>query len=374
MNLISVIIPVYNVEKYLNRGVESVLCQTYKNFELLLVDDGSTDESARMCDEWAKKDERINVIHRPNGGVSSARNEGIKKARGEYLLFLDADDEFTSGLLEHCDEFIKKHEGIKVFNFSSTDYYENGTVFPSNIYKKGEYSFSSQKEKVEFFLNLARQDYAIYSSCRSCYKKSFLIDNRLFFDEGCAIGEDVIFNFRTFMLLDKYVETGFDGYKYDRRDNSCSASNKKIRVQKMNELSRKIYAFEKELGLTAFMENHHLFHYYIMTIVAFGVIQANKIADVKKYATNEIYFRDEFYVENTKKALKHAKVWYNEFRPHKYVDEKCRRALMYYSLNKNRLALNLRLFFLKVSYPFVRLNARIKRRLKGLFQRKAKKA
>ena len=259
MDLISVIIPVYNVEKYLNRGVESVLCQTYKNFELLLVDDGSLDDCSRMCDEWAKKDERIRVFHKSNGGVSSARNEGIRKARGEYLLFLDADDEFTSGLLEHCDEFIKSHEGINVFNFSLTDCYENGTVFPSNIYKKGEYSFSYQKEKVEFFLNLARQDYAIYSSCRSCYKKSFLIDNRLFFDEGCAIGEDVVFNFRTFMLLDKYVETGFDGYRYDRRDNSCSASNKKIRVQEMNELSRKIYAFEKELGLTAFMENHHFF-------------------------------------------------------------------------------------------------------------------
>lgn len=177
------------------------------------------------------------------------------------------------------------------------------------------------------------------------------------------------------MLLDKYVETGYLGCRHLQREGSCCHNNLgNIRLAEINEISKKIKAFEEERKLKDFSERHFLIHYWFMKEVAFGFIQAHKIADVKKYATDEIYFRDEFYVENTKKALKHAKVWYNEFRPHKYVDEKCRRALMYYSLNKNRLALNLRLFFLKVSYPFVRLNARIKRRLKGLFQRKAKKA
>lgn len=368
--MISVIVPVYNVEKYVNRCIDSLLSQNYQNFEAILVDDGSTDNSLLICREREKQDNRIRVISKSNGGVSSARNEGIRNATGDHILFLDADDEFKSGLLEHCNEFIKNHDDVDVFNFSSTDCYEDGTEIPANIYEKGEYSFSSPREKAEFFLNLARQDYAIYSCWRSCYKKSFLIDNQLFFDEGYAIGEDVVFNFRIFMLLDTYVETGFDGHKYYRRDDSCAASNKKIRVQEMNELSRRLYAFEKDFCLTMFVENHHFFHYYIMTVVAFGVVWFKSAFDVKKYATDEIYFRDEFYVENTKNALKRTRVSYNEFRPYKYVNEKCRRALMYYSLNKNRLALNFRLFFLKISYPFVRLNARIKRRLKGFFQRK----
>lgn len=90
--MISVIVPVYGVEKYLDRCVESVLCQTYKDFELLLVDDGSTDDCPRMCDEWAKKDERIRVFHKSNGGLSSARNYGLDKANGEYIAFVDSDD------------------------------------------------------------------------------------------------------------------------------------------------------------------------------------------------------------------------------------------------------------------------------------------
>ena len=81
-NLFSIIIPVYNVERYLNKCIESVVKQTYKNFEIILVDDGSPDSCPRICDEWAKKDDRIVVIHKGNGGLSSARNAGIKRAKG----------------------------------------------------------------------------------------------------------------------------------------------------------------------------------------------------------------------------------------------------------------------------------------------------
>ena len=90
--LVSVIIPVYNVEKYLDRCVESVVNQTYKNLEIILVDDGSPDNCPAMCDEWAKKDERIKVIHKQNGGLSSARNAGLDNMSGEYVYFIDSDD------------------------------------------------------------------------------------------------------------------------------------------------------------------------------------------------------------------------------------------------------------------------------------------
>jgi glycosyltransferase involved in cell wall biosynthesis len=91
-SLISIIIPVYKVEKYLDRCVESVVNQTYKNLEIILVDDGSPDNCPTMCDEWAKKDNRIKVIHKENGGVSSARNVGLDNATGEYIAFVDSDD------------------------------------------------------------------------------------------------------------------------------------------------------------------------------------------------------------------------------------------------------------------------------------------
>ena len=92
MELISVIVPVYKVEKYLNKCVESIVNQTYKNLEIILVDDGSPDNCPAMCDSWAEKDARIKVVHKPNGGLSDARNAGMAVATGEYIAFVDSDD------------------------------------------------------------------------------------------------------------------------------------------------------------------------------------------------------------------------------------------------------------------------------------------
>ncbi|SDN16032.1 glycosyltransferase family 2 protein [Acetanaerobacterium elongatum] len=107
MILFSVLIPVYNVEKYLVECIESVLAQTYPNFELILVDDGSTDNSGRICDEYAEKDGRITVIHQPNGGLLMARRRAIAQAKGDYLLHLDSDDYWDSNLLEIINNTIK---------------------------------------------------------------------------------------------------------------------------------------------------------------------------------------------------------------------------------------------------------------------------
>ena len=98
--LLSIIVPVYKAEKHLDRCVESILSQTYGNIELVLVDDGSPDACPAMCDAWAEKDGRIKVIHKPNGGLSSARNAGLVKASGEYVFFLDSDDTISANCIE----------------------------------------------------------------------------------------------------------------------------------------------------------------------------------------------------------------------------------------------------------------------------------
>jgi glycosyltransferase involved in cell wall biosynthesis len=107
--MVSIIVPVYNVEKYLKRCVESLICQTYKNVEIILVDDGSTDNSSSICDFYAQMDARIKVIHKSNGGLSDARNAGIEVAKGEYLSFVDSDDyvspDFIMLLLKACEEY-----------------------------------------------------------------------------------------------------------------------------------------------------------------------------------------------------------------------------------------------------------------------------
>lgn len=107
--LISVVVPVYNVEQYLRRCVDSILSQTYKNIEVILVDDGSTDNSGKICDKYAKNDKRIKVQHKDNGGLSSARNAGIKTMNGEYVSFVDSDDWIEPNYLEVLHENLKKN-------------------------------------------------------------------------------------------------------------------------------------------------------------------------------------------------------------------------------------------------------------------------
>ena len=99
-DLISIIIPVYNVEKYLDRCLKTVVSQTYHNLEIIIVDDGSTDSCHLLCDAWAKKDQRIKVFHKTNGGLSDARNYGVNKATGAYIFFIDSDDCISSKTIE----------------------------------------------------------------------------------------------------------------------------------------------------------------------------------------------------------------------------------------------------------------------------------
>jgi len=107
--LISVIIPVYNVEKYLDRCVDSVVNQTYKNLEIILVDDGSPDKCPQMCDDWAKKDKRIKVIHKENGGLSDARNCALDVMKGQYVCFVDSDDYVKLNYVEFLYNLLKKY-------------------------------------------------------------------------------------------------------------------------------------------------------------------------------------------------------------------------------------------------------------------------
>lgn len=126
---ISFIVPVYKVEKYLNQCVDSLLCQTFKDFEVILVDDGSPDGSPAICDSYAEKDERVRVLHKENGGLSDARNVGIMMAKGEYIIFVDSDDFWIN---EHCLEDIVNSENFDEFDmlgFNGSYYFPNNDTY-----------------------------------------------------------------------------------------------------------------------------------------------------------------------------------------------------------------------------------------------------
>ena len=124
---ISVIVPIYKVENYLNRCVESIVHQTYHNLEIILVDDGSPDSCPRLCDEWAKKDSRVKVIHKKNGGLSDARNAGMQVATGEYISFIDSDDDIALDFFESLLSVMLK-EDSDIAECSVVKFYEDGRM------------------------------------------------------------------------------------------------------------------------------------------------------------------------------------------------------------------------------------------------------
>ncbi len=166
--LISVIVPVYNVEKYLDECVESILNQTYTNFELLLIDDGSTDNSGKMCDDLAKKDPRIKVLHQENQGLSATRNNGIKVSKGELLYFIDSDDYIDKNLFKDCVDSFKNND-VEIVIFGTTKI-SNGKELKTSDVK--DYGVTSN---IFALTQLLKGDINNYT-CGKMYKRCVLHD------------------------------------------------------------------------------------------------------------------------------------------------------------------------------------------------------
>lgn len=148
--LVSIVLPIYNVENYLDRCISSVVDQTYKNLEIILVDDGSPDSCPEKCEDWAKKDERIKVIHKENAGLGYARNTGIENASGEYICFFDSDDYIATDTIEKTYESVKKNNAdIGIFGFSTVD--KSGEVTGTSIPKTKSQTYTG-KEVITSFL------------------------------------------------------------------------------------------------------------------------------------------------------------------------------------------------------------------------------
>lgn len=194
--MISIVVPVYNVEKYLKRCVESILSQTMKNLEIILVDDGSTDQSGIICDEYAKKDSRIKVVHKKNGGLSSARNAGLAIAQGKYVGFVDSDDDIENIMYERMYETIE----IENVDFVMSDYIRipgNGETYLKTLeIEKGRYDRNNIKEKIFPQLIMSEDlEYGPLLSVWHCmYRTDFLRKYNLKFDEEVRWSEDNIFS------------------------------------------------------------------------------------------------------------------------------------------------------------------------------------
>lgn len=189
---VSVVIPVYNVEQFLCECVDSVLKQTYQDYEIILVDDGATDSSGKMCDEYAQKDSRIKVIHRKNGGLSAARNTGLDAASGEYIYFLDSDDWLKKETLQTLVDTAKKDKSDVVF-FDAFVFFTDCEEDP-NVYK---YERSKQYESAkgqDMLKELLFTDEYRTAVPLMLFKTEYLRNNNLRFREG-ILHEDELFTY-----------------------------------------------------------------------------------------------------------------------------------------------------------------------------------
>lgn len=228
MDLVSVIIPVYNVEPYLLRCVESVQNQSYKNLEIILVDDGSPDNCPKLCDELALKDDRIKVIHKENGGLGYARNSGLDVATGDYVMFIDSDDWISDTRVENLYNALTEHNAdIAIGTY--TDISSDGKTSVLDIEVDAKV-YEGDEVVQQLLLPMIGSDTAYphdmhFNCCawRSLYKMDVIKKNDLrFLSERVAVSEDMYFNVDFYAHTDKAVVTDDEGYFYFKNYDSIS--------------------------------------------------------------------------------------------------------------------------------------------------------
>ena len=239
MAKISVIIPVYGVEKYLNRCVESVVNQTFQDLEIILVDDGSPDNCPQMCDEWASRDTRIRTVHRENGGLSCARNTGLSIASGEYVTFIDSDDWIAADTYEYCINFFNRYEDTDAIQF---DYIY---VYPDkkpSIDRKEIIESYTGKEILENYLESSTRT-GSYSVCRCLFKAN--IAQRYRFREG-KINEDIDYKYKVLRDCNRLIVSNQIKYFYWQEGNSTSSGKLKKRDFQLYEAAEELYSLTKD--------------------------------------------------------------------------------------------------------------------------------
>lgn len=291
---ISIIIPVYNVESYIRKCLNSVISQTYKNLEILLIDDGSTDESGKICGEYAVKDKRIRLFHKENGGASSARNLGLKNFTGQYVGFVDSDDWIEPDMYETLYNLIKEKNVFvsAVGFFRDTD----TKSVPSKNIKPVTDEIISQKDLLTYAFRLDYYNAFHIAVWNKIFSADIFKNNNMLFDENLKIGEDSLFTTRVF-LTDNCTGAFIDKPMYHYCQRGVSLFNSAT-VETKTECAFNAY---KTL-IKSFEEKGHE---NLMPLVK------------KEYCYNASLFAEAYFTNGDKAALRkmqeEIKVYLNEY-------------------------------------------------------------
>lgn len=277
-SLISIIVPVYKVEQYLPRCIDSILAQIYTNFELILVDDGSPDNCPQICDDYAQKDKRIKVIHKENGGVSSARNMGIDNAKGDFICFVDSDDWIREDYLQ------KLYDAIENTDISICDYY---VAYSEEKYKELHSVSKARIINKDFgaYFDSSASHRAIWGTL---YKKDVIKD--IYFREDLKIAEDFLFQIQSIKKAKNinYVDDCL--YYYFMNENSVMGNKNNLENRYRNEIEG-LLACKTEFENDEHMVSICNFHIYTLSCLAFldglkGFINKYKVFNNKNNYEN----------------------------------------------------------------------------------------
>ena len=297
---ISVIIPVYNNEKTIYRCIDSLINQSFDNFEVILVNDGSTDLSKDICNEYANNYFNISVVHKANGGVSSARNTGIKIANGEYIMFCDSDDYIEKNTLSRLYKQIKKEESDICISGAYWNFYDNNELYRTNICAYAEnisdYTYNISK----YYMYMFRTSSILIQSCWSkLYKKSIITNNNIYFNENMICYEDFEFNLRFLSKSKKFSYIKDILYYYN--DSIISNPLKKRKKDNIVYEISKLYESWKEfmnnipnnLDIKNFMNNIFIELYMLplKKILLTNNMKYKSKIDILIDLENDIYFK-----------------------------------------------------------------------------------
>ena len=290
MMKLSIIIPVYNVEQYLQSCVQSVITQTYQDLQVILVNDGSTDSSGVLCDQLAQQDNRIQVVHKSNGGLSDARNAGLEVATGDYVAFLDSDDVYlqNDGLEQLMT--LAQVEQPDVLLFQAVDVYPKH----QSIRKAYDEAWIAAHSGMEVFHQLVRTQSFNMSACFQLVRRNLLEQHQIYFEKG-LLSEDVDWSLRLWRHVSKVRAINLPLYGYQHREGSISTtytirnlcSYEHIFAKFVKQYNERVVDAATELYWQTVMG--YLAQMYTSCLYAYGQIafkdKSEAYAILKRYAT-----------------------------------------------------------------------------------------
>lgn len=305
--LISIIVPIYKVEKYLKKCIESILKQTYKNIEIILVDDGSPDNCGKICDDYKQMDKRIKVIHKNNGGLSEARNYGIRESRGDYLLFVDSDDFIAENICEILINNINKYSAdMAICNFYYV--FENKKAIKNEMSSKKDVQVLEKENIIrEYFLNYSVD---LNVAWNKLYKKDiFKGKNAILFPVG-KLHEDTYIMYKIYYNLNRLVRINKPLYYYRQRNDSIISSFSIKNVEDIMGYIKDYYIFSKNVDedLRQMIQIECIKQYI-------GCIRRSMKANIFNDVKYLIYDMRNIIINNTKKIFNNK---YASFKIKKY--------------------------------------------------------